>query len=158
MTPPPRIALNEDAVALTRLHARSRAFYYGDALQRDDVERDRLPMWTRFIGDPERRTYVLEAPDGLTGFIHFHLPPIEDVPVELVGLYVAPELVGSGLGSLLYAEFEQSRGRRRSELEVWHGNHRAERFYEHRGWKPTNRTRDGVAGEPFVTWVLDPGA
>ncbi len=93
----------------------------------------------------------------MAGFIHFRVPPEEAEPVELVGLYVIPERIGSGIGTMLYTQFAQSLGLRQAELGVWHGNKRAQRFYRERNWVPTDRFRAGPNEQPFVTWRLSRG-
>ncbi len=113
-------------------------------------------MWTQFLAEPYRQTFVVDTPTGMAGFIHFRVPPEETEPVELVGLYVAPEWIGQGIGSTLYIQFGRSLGGREAELEVWQGNERAQRFYQARGWVPTGRLRAGPDEQPFVTWRLSP--
>lgn len=143
---------------MTALHAASRAFYYGAALEAEDAARNRLGMWKRFLVEPHRLTYVVDTGTDLAGFIHFLVPPDESSPVELIGLYVSPNMVGSGIGSALYLHFARSLQTREAVLEVWQGNSRAQRFYETRGWVPTDRFRAGPNHQPFVTWSLSRGA
>ncbi|WP_146244237.1 N-acetyltransferase [Curtobacterium sp. MCBD17_032] len=76
-------------------------------------------------------------------------------PAELLSLYVDPDRFGSSIGSALHNRFVGVVPPGTAELEVWDGNDRAESFYSHRGWRPTTRSRPGVAGKPFVIWTLD---
>ncbi|WP_433677451.1 N-acetyltransferase family protein [Microbacterium gorillae] len=152
-----REATGADASAITAVHVASRSFSYGSALDPEDARRDRLPMWSRFLVDADRTTLVIESPSSsLLGFIHFREPADQSGPVQVVGLYVVPPAIGTGIGARLYEAFEARRNRRAAELEVWDGNERAKSFYRRRGWDPTLRIREGVAGQPFVTWVLQP--
>ncbi|MFK4789723.1 GNAT family N-acetyltransferase [Microbacterium sp. ZW T5_56] len=151
-----REATRADARAITQVHVASRTFSYGSALDPGDARRDRLPMWTRFLTEPDRTTLVIESDTSLFGFIHLRGPQDQTEPVELVGLYVVPAAIGTGIGTRLYEEFDSRRGSRAAQLEVWDGNARAKSFYANRGWAPTAQTREGVANRPFVTWFLLP--
>ncbi len=144
-----RAATVEDAAAIAAIHVASRAAYYGEHLDPADAARDREPMWRRLVTEDGRVT-VVAADEGPTGFLHVRLGET----VELVSLYVRPELFGRGIGSALHERFDEVRGGRPAELEVWDGNARAKAFYAARGWRVTDRTRDGIAGIPFVTWRL----
>jgi len=144
-----RAATVEDAAAIAAIHVASRAAYYGEHLDPADAARDREPMWRRLVAEDGRVTVVAED-EELTGFLHVRLGKT----LELVSIYVLPELFGRGVGSALYDRFEEIRGGRPAELEVWDGNARAKAFYAARGWRATDRTRDGVTGIPFVTWRL----
>lgn len=92
----------------------------------DAAARDREPMWRRLVAEDERPTGFLHVPLGAT--------------VELVSLYVLPGLFDRGIGSAVHERFDEIRGGRPAELA--------------RGWRATDRTRDGVAGIPFVTGRL----
>lgn len=145
-----RAATLEDARDIAAIHVAARAAYYGEHLDPTDAARDREPMWRRLVAEDGRLTFVAEA-DALTGFLHVRLGKT----LELVSLYVAPALFGQGIGSALHERFDEIRAGRPAELEVWDGNARAKAFYAARGWRATDRTRDGVAGIPFVTWRLE---
>ncbi|MEU3711016.1 GNAT family N-acetyltransferase [Streptomyces catenulae] len=71
---------------------------------------------------------------------------------ELFALYVAPELIGMGIGrTLMTASLEHAREAGFAELRLWvvRGNARARRFYARAGFTPdgTEQT-DEVGGEP----------
>lgn len=144
-----RAATVEDAAAIAAIHVASRAAYYGEHLDPAEAARDREPMWRRLVAEGGRVTVVAED-EGLTGFLHVRLGKT----LELVSIYVLPEMFGRGIGSALHDRFEEIRGGRPAELEVWDGNARAQAFYAARGWRATDRTRDGITGIPFVTWRL----
>ncbi|WP_274918939.1 GNAT family N-acetyltransferase [Streptomyces sp. WZ-12] len=69
---------------------------------------------------------------------------------ELLALYVAPPLIGTGVGrALLAAGTARARARGFGALSLWvvRGNARAQRFYERAGFAPDGAERsDDVAG------------
>lgn len=136
------------------MHQRSREAYYGDALDRRDAAQDRYPMWLATLTRPGTWCLVAEQDGHVAGFIAAHLAD-RGSPAELSSLYVDPDRFGSGIGTALHTRFIEVVPSGTAELEVWDGNDRAKRFYADRGWRPTTRTRAGVAGRPFVTWRLD---
>ncbi|PZE62971.1 GNAT family N-acetyltransferase [Curtobacterium sp. MCPF17_047] len=150
-----RAAAPADALQIARVHKRSREAYYGDALDPVDAARDRYPMWLDTLTRADTWCAVAVLHEDLVGFIAGHLPERDDLPAELSSLYVDPDRFGSGVGSALYQRFVDVVSSGTAELEVWDGNDRAKRFYEHRGWQPTEQIRAGVTGKPFVTWTLD---
>ncbi|PZE93378.1 GNAT family N-acetyltransferase [Curtobacterium sp. MCBD17_008] len=149
-----RDATPADAAQVTRVHQRSREAYYGDALDRRDAAQDRYPMWLATLTRPGTWCLVAEQDGHVAGFIAAHLAD-RGSPAELSSLYVDPDRFGSGIGTALHTRFIEVVPSGTAELEVWDGNERAKRFYAVRGWRPTTRTRAGVAGRPFVTWRLD---
>lgn len=142
-----------DAREISRVHQRSRSWYYGISVE--DEGEARVAMWSRLLAQAERTTYVGEADGQIVGFISFTLSGDLQDGLELTSLYVLPDHFGSGIGRALYARFENARRPAQSgRLEVWSGNTRAKRFYRRCGWKETNLTRPGPQGRPFVTWTL----
>ncbi|MFD9811768.1 GNAT family N-acetyltransferase [Streptomyces sp. NPDC059080] len=84
------------------------------------------------------------APDG---------PGPASGPVgELFALYVAPELIGTGIGrTLMEAALERAREAGFGELRLWvvRGNTHARRFYAHAGFAPDGAEQtDEVDGVP----------
>jgi len=152
-----RRARADDADAIAALHVRSRAAYYGDALSAEDSGHDRRPMWRRLV--TEQGVVVLCAVEDEVVIAFCCLrQPAEAKEVELQSLYVEPARFGTGVADTLYASFvAESRGRA-AHLEVWDRNERAKAFYRRRGWLPSDQTRPGPAGAPFVTWRLVPRA
>ncbi|MEW1657397.1 GNAT family N-acetyltransferase [Streptomyces sp. NPDC093707] len=69
---------------------------------------------------------------------------------ELMALYVAPSLIGTGIGrALLEAGTDRARARGFGALYLWvvRGNARAQRFYERAGFMPDGAEQaDDVAG------------
>lgn len=66
-------------------------------------------------------------------------------PVELARLYVLPEWIGKGIGTMLIKEALDAaleRGHYSCWLRVWTGNERAIRFYHHWGFRE-------VGSEPY---------
>jgi len=155
MTLEVRNATPGDALQVARVHKRSREAYYADALDPVDAAHDRFPMWADTLTQTDTWCLVAVQNGDLTGFVAAHLAERDDSPAELLSLYVDPDRFGSGIGSALYDRFVEVVPSGTAELEVWDGNDRAKSFYSHRGWRPTTRSRPGVAGKPFVTWTLD---
>jgi GNAT superfamily N-acetyltransferase len=145
-----RHAALADAVQVASVHRLSRADYYGVSPAGDD---DREAMWTSFLGQPRRTTYVAEAAGDLVGFMSAH--HLTDTVLELAALYVLPSMYGQGVGTRLHDLFNGERGHGTSgALEVWAGNRRAIDFYRRRGWAVTATTRPGPQDLAFVTYQL----
>jgi len=149
-----RTAEPADAEAITHVHKTGRASYYGDALDLDDAQRDRQPMWSQIIKDPTKRTAVAEHDGQVVGFITVTPAMRSESRAELTSIYVLPSFFGAGVAQQLYDLFLIYRGSHGAQLEVWDGNDRAKAFYARRGWSPTDQSRPGAAGRPFVTWHL----
>jgi len=152
-----RQAMPVDAVQVTRVHERSRAAYYADDLDPVDASRDRYPMWREALTGTDIWCLVAVQGADVVGFVAAHLADRGDALTELTSLYVDPDRFGIGIGSALYRRFLEVAPAGTAELEVWDGNDRAKRFYTLRGWRPTRRSRAGVASKSFVTWTLQIG-
>ncbi|MFH7597923.1 GNAT family N-acetyltransferase [Streptomyces racemochromogenes] len=73
---------------------------------------------------------------------------------EVHALYVAPDLIGMGIGRTLLDEAHarmRGEGFPASALWVLAGNARARRFYERAGYRPDGATRDDVYEEVTLT-------
>ena len=92
-----------------------------------------LDRWRDVLVDPAVTTLVAEDGDGLTAFAAFD-------GTTLLHLAVRPDHGGSGLAAMLM-DVVPSR-----QLWCLRENHRARRFYERLGWRPTGREKP----EPFV--------
>ncbi|UXN26555.1 GNAT family N-acetyltransferase [Curtobacterium flaccumfaciens] len=155
MTLDVRNATPGDALQMTAVHKRSREAYYAEALDPVDAAHDRYPMWVDTLTRTDTWCVVAVQDGDLAGFVAAHLVERDDSPAELLSLYVDPDRFGSGIGSVLHNRFVEVVPSGTAELEVWDGNDRAKSLHSHRGWRPTTRSRPGVAGMPFVTWTLD---
>ena len=149
-----RAARVDDTAKIAFVHAESRKSIYGELMDPVDAARERGPMWKRMVADPAQVTVLAEDESQLLGFLSFRRATLEDPTIELVGLYVLPVCFGQGIANDLYQEFDVARGASASRLEVWAGNDRAQAFYRGRGWLAIEKSREGVAGRPFETWML----
>jgi GNAT superfamily N-acetyltransferase len=140
---------------VTGVDKRSRKAYDAEALDPVDAAHDPYPMWVDTLTRTDAWCVVAVQDGDLIGFVAAHLAECDDLPAELLSLYVDPDRFGSGIGSALHNRFVEAVSWGIAELEVWDGNDRAKSFYSHRGWRPSTRSRPGVAGMPFVTWTLD---
>jgi putative acetyltransferase len=86
---------------------------------------------------PRYRVTVAERGGRIVGFV-------SDKPGWIENLYVAPERLGSGIGSALLKDAKS----RNERLELWCflDNHRARAFYEKHGFHEIERT-DGANNE-----------
>lgn len=141
----------DDVDAIAALHERSRAAYYGDALDAEDAQRDRRPMWRRLLGESDAHVFCAVEDDSVVGFLCLRWQ-IKEVEVELHSLYVDPPWFGAGVADALHERFVEGLSGRPAHLDVWNRNERAKAFYRRRGWSPSDQTRPGPAGTPFVTW------
>lgn len=99
-----RIATTADAEPIARLHARSWQLHYRgtypDQFLDEEVEADRLEVWTKRYATPNPAQYTLLAEEGgqLCGFacVFLHYDP--EWGVLLDNLHVAPEWKGQGVG------------------------------------------------------------
>ncbi len=151
-----RLALEHDAVEISRIHITSRAAYYGELVSRAADEAEHAARWRRWLRADDRKTFVACRADALVGFVSMR--ERTDVhEVALVGLYVLPTEFGSGAAAVLYGTFTRLVGGRGATLEVWEANERAKAFYRRRGWSATTYSREGPANIPFITMRLAPG-
>lgn len=147
-----REARLDDASAIARVHAQSRAVYYGAALSAEDATADREPMWCRFLADDTRFTVVADGTSGVIGFLSAHQESTGGW--DLTSLYVLPAVFGTGVADQLYRTFVERIGTAAAALEVWDENLRAQAFYRRRGWLSTDAVRPGPGAVPFRTWHL----
>ncbi|MFJ4161382.1 GNAT family N-acetyltransferase [Microbacterium testaceum] len=140
-----------DADAIAALHERSRAAYYGDALEAENAQLDRRPMWRRLLQESDTHVFCAAEDDSLVGFLCLRWQA-DGTEVELHSLYVDPARFGTGIADALYEQFVAQSGDRQAHLEVWNRNERAEAFYRRHGWIPSDRIRPGPSGTAFVTW------
>jgi GNAT superfamily N-acetyltransferase len=147
-----RTAAVGDAAAIAGVHRLSRAHYYGTEPDPGD---DRAAMWAALLDRPDHTTWVAELDDTVVAFLS---AARDSVQMKLTALYVLPDRIGTGLGSVLHDRFVADRPAGvEGVLEVWAGNDRAIGFYQRRGWLPTATTRPGPQGRAFVTWRLPAG-
>ena len=148
-----RPATLADVDRIAAVHRLSRADYYGSSPDDND---GREAMWTHFLSEPSRVTYVAEM-SGCVEAVMSALRSVDpDAAFELTAIYVHPARFGEGIGSRLYQVFDDGRGDDEiAVLEVWEGNRRAVDFYERRGWMRAQTTRPGPQDIPFVTYRLE---
>lgn len=165
-----RAATPADARAIAEVHVASwRATYRGllpdaylDRLSVDEREAQRREV----LEDPasEWGTLVAEEDGRVIGFAAFGPSRDDDAPPgtgEIPAIYLAPEVVGTGVGRDLFAEATaglRKAGFERATLWVLEANERARRFYERAGWTLDGETSDhdfDCANEPMVRYAAD---
>ena len=92
--------------------------------------------WTAEIADPSVDVYVIEDDEGrIAGFAAIHGD-------QLLHFGTAVETWGSGFAGAAHSELIKRLaliGVTSARLRVFEENHRARRFYEKTGWRPTGR-------------------
>jgi ribosomal protein S18 acetylase RimI-like enzyme len=146
-----RPAVPDDAAAIADAHVRGWQHAYRglvpDAiLDRLDVERRTVAWHDRLVAepapDPTDWTWVVEAPDGVAGFVHGGAARDEGVPPpdgagEIYAIYLRPERRGQGFGRALFAAATDALGAHGFDpLVVWvlEGNDAGRHFYEAAGF------------------------
>lgn len=153
-----RAADEDDADQLAKVHLASWRWAYQDLLPRDYLRRLRedelAARWwkTLSVGDVDESIRVVELDGVIGGFITFG-PRRDDATWlgfagEIYMLYLAPHLIGHGLGQeLLDRAFHELARNRCHWVVVWvlAKNARARRFYERAGMRLDGARR----WEPF---------
>jgi GNAT superfamily N-acetyltransferase len=151
--PVPRLATSADAEAISDAHIRGwQTAYRGlvpDALLDGFSMERRTAWWRDHLQDPAglasgSTTWVVEAPDGVAGFVF--AGPARDEPVapppgagEVYAIYLRPERRGQGYGRTLFAAATadlERRGLRPLVVWVFEANPVGRRFYEAAGFRP----------------------
>jgi GNAT superfamily N-acetyltransferase len=174
-----RQATADDVDALARVSRRAYAATYPGIVPAEALEEwsERAPTtWrTAFAqqeADREWRPWVAERAGVIVGYAttspgkDWWLPPPEGAG-ELTNLYLDPDAIGTGVGSALYDHaVADVRVRGFNPFVVWafRDNHRARRFYEHKGLAIDVAEHDWVlAGVPCpitrfrLDWPSEPG-
>ncbi|MGH2366117.1 MAG: GNAT family N-acetyltransferase [Chloroflexota bacterium] len=150
-----RLAGAEDAPAIGAIHVRSWEFAYRGLMPGDYLDGlvanvgDRIQRWRVNLSTagPEGRCWAIERDGPLVGFASTGPSRDSDAPPmtgEVMAIYLAPEVIGTGVGRGLFAYAVQdllTRGFSPLTLWVLASNQRARRFYETAGWLP-----DGASG------------
>ncbi|MGW1519513.1 N-acetyltransferase family protein [Streptomyces sp. NPDC002287] len=154
-----------DIEAVSRIRVRGwQAAYAGlvpgtylDAMTvEDDAARRR--QWFSRPGRTSRDLVAVADGRGPVGWLSYGPPPAgAPDPAgsgEVYALYVAPDLIGTGVGRRLLEEAHhrmRAEGFTASALWVLAGNERALRFYERSGYEADGRTQDDVYDEVTLT-------
>lgn len=105
-----------DESAIAAVHIKSWQEAYNGIIPQDyldslpDQLNDRIEMWTSILANPQRWTWVAEAPQGIVGFVLFGPPrdPNRDDFIELGAIYLRASEKGNGTGfSLLSAGLDK---------------------------------------------------
>jgi GNAT superfamily N-acetyltransferase len=163
-----RAATPDDARPIAEVHVASWREAYRDVLPADFLERlsvdEREAQRLAILTDPEERsgTVVAETDRGIVGFAVFCRSRDEDAGPdtgEIPAIYVAPDLVGTGVGRALFGaalDGLREAGYSRATLWVLEANERARRFYERAGWTWDGTTSDHqfeCANRPIVRYA-----
>ena len=146
-----RPASTSDIPALARIQVASWQAAYRDILP--DEVLDNLSVeqfeanWRKNFSDTQRINLVLEYGRDISGFIAFGKSRDADATVEtgeIYGLYLIPNLWGTGFGRVLWAGASQCVLSRFSVLTLWvlQKNTRARRFYERMGLEYDEQIKD----------------
>jgi GNAT superfamily N-acetyltransferase len=166
-----RTARRDDARPIAEVHVASwRHAYRGllpddylDTLSVEDREASRL-AW---FADPPPGSGVPVAEDDagrVVGFATFVPSRDDDAPEgtgEVPAIYLAPAVVGTGIGRELFAETTaalREAGFTRATLWVLEANASARRFYEKAGWSWDGAVSTHMfecANEPVVRYAVD---
>lgn len=160
-----RPATEADHDAVLAVHATSRRAYYragGVSVADDTVGDGYWHLWSQVLRDGHNRVWVADDAGRCVGFLVAGPPwheALKDRPVlELIGLYLLPEVWGKGLAHSLHDRFVQflldTPTAMEGVLDVWSGNGRALAFYARHGWEPDGRSRPGPGERPFTGWRL----
>jgi GNAT superfamily N-acetyltransferase len=165
-----RPATLEDARPIVEVHVASwRDAYRGllpdEFLEKLSVE-EREARRIAAFADPSPGSGVLVAEDEgrVIGFASFCPSRDEDAPAgtgEVPAIYVAPAVVGTGVGRDLFASVTDAlreAGFTRATLWVLEANERARRFYEKAGWAWDGAVSTHMfdcANEPVVRYAVD---
>lgn len=134
------------AVACANVAAWQKAFrgILSDRLL-DDLTQDRFEEnWKNSLQRPRRTNLVVEAEQGVIGFVAFGPASDGTGNGEVYGIYVHPDHWRMGAGSLLMAaalEALKSMGFERAMLWTMTDNSNSRRFYEKIGWSLSGETR-----------------
>lgn len=143
------------------MHAVSRRAYYrsgGIELPAHDrkAREDHLAFWSDVITADRNRVWILEGVAGCVGFLAAGPPVHADLIgaplVELIGLYLLPEVWGRRMADVLHGRFTGllQASAKPGVLDVWSGNSRALAFYRRHGWAPDGRDRPGPGNQPYI--------
>jgi ribosomal protein S18 acetylase RimI-like enzyme len=157
-----RDARLEDAEAIGTIHVRCWQHAYAGIVAQDLLdsldEQQRIRQWQERLAAPVvAGTATLVSVDDagrVTGFARCDRTPGDDpTSGTLAAIYLAPEVIGTGVGrELLAATIERMRaaGFTHAQLDVLPDNTRARRVYEAAGW----RAEGDVWTVPWGEWEL----
>ena len=152
------------------IHVRAWQAAYAGLVSRSYLDslsvEERVGLWREWLESPPPglRVWVAEEDGRVLGFASTGPSRDSEAPpktAEVYTIYLAPELVGTGLGRPLFAhavEDLRGRGYVRAELWVLTTNNQARRFYERAGWNTDGGARtEHLAGVELreVRYVLE---
>jgi GNAT superfamily N-acetyltransferase len=150
-----------DAPVLADIHARSRAATYRGLLADDYLD---LHMPAEMPGYWQARMQELSAGAGAAWIAErageavafaCALAPDAQASVLVDNLHARPDRKGGGAGTLpleAVAAWARTHGAQALHLLVIEGNDAAIGFYEHRGWRRSERLDDEMGGRPIVAF------
>ena len=139
-----RQATSQDAAELTRIaHEAKRHWGYPEHwMQRWDAD---LTITPEFIAD--NLVYIAEDEDRVSGF---YALAVKDQKAELEHMWVAPDVIGTGVGKQLFlAAMEKAAELKLSSVEI-SSDPNAEGFYRKMGAYRVGETASELDGEPRI--------
>jgi GNAT superfamily N-acetyltransferase len=133
-----RLATAEDAEAVADLYTAARVHAVPQMPPALHTNAEDRAYVAKQLAEPDVQIWLAESGDQLLGFASC-------TPTFLNGLYIAPELTGRGIGSLLLDVVDATHPDG-YELWVFESNIGARRLYERRGLVEVERT-DGAGNE-----------
>lgn len=171
MTIDVRRAVAVDATALADFAARTFPLACPPSLPREHIAEfiaDNLSAdrFAGYLADPGARVYIVDGPDGPTGYallfdgVHADGPQAwRDAPSSYLSkLYVDPGAHGGGVAQALLTAARADADGRGVWLNVNRDNQRAKRFYTKSGFALSGEKRFSVGATVFVDDVLCLGA
>ena len=154
-----RAAEANDVDAVTEVHARARASYYGSI---QDASHEWRPIFAEAVDANQMALWVALDDADVAGLALTAATRYDDLDSAAVGqvyqLDVDPHRWSVGIGSRLLGvalDDLRRRGFRESCLEVRSNNQRARKFYTRHGWRPDGFSRSGAEGTDYLRYRVE---
>ena len=141
----------DDPMAVSAVYETSWKTAYRGMIPDEYLDNIQPGKWTFTVENPDRPTLLALDGQRIVGASSYSAARREDMAGwgEIISLYLLPEYFGRGVGfRLMQAAVNElsSLGFRRIYLWVLEENHRARRFYERFGFRPSGAVLDANIG------------